>query len=76
MFKINYKNLYDELDELGIEVYDYDLKTCNALTVLVDGKYYIGINKNKDFSEMMKFWLIQHELEHIKHGTFYHMNYK
>ncbi len=74
MFKINYKSLYDELDELGIEVYDYDLKTCNALTVLVDGKYYIGINKNKDFSEMMKFWLIQHELEHIKHGTFYHMN--
>lgn len=74
MFNIDYKKLYDELDILGINVYEFDLKTCNALTVLVEGKYYIGINSNKKFSEWMKFWLIQHELEHIKHGTFYHIN--
>lgn len=74
MFRIETRRLYDELEELDIKVYDYDLRTCNALTVLVDGKYYIGINKNENFSEIMRFWLIQHELEHIKHGTFYHIN--
>lgn len=73
-FQIDYKSLYDELERLEITVYDYDLQTCNALTVLVNGKYYIGINKNKRFSEWMRFWLIEHELEHIKHGTFYHIN--
>ena len=72
MDKINYKRLYLELDILNIKVYDYELETCNALTVLVDGKYYIGINKNSP--EWLRFWLIQHELEHIKNGTFYHIN--
>lgn len=74
MIRIDYKRLYDELDKRDIKVYDYDLNTCNALAVLVDGKYYIGINKNKNFSECVRFWLIQHELEHIKNGTFYHIN--
>lgn len=73
-FKINFDSLYNELEKLNITLYDFDFKTCNALTVLIDNKYYIGINKNKNFSEWKKFWLIQHELEHIKHGTFYHIN--
>lgn len=74
MIRIDYKRLYDELNKRDIKIYDCDLNMSNALAVLVDGKYYIGINKNKNFSECMRFWLIQHELEHIKNGTFYHMN--
>lgn len=74
MYNVDFDLLYKELDDLDITVYDYPFDTCNAMTVLVDGKYYIGINKNKNFSEYARFWLIQHELEHIKHGTFYHMN--
>lgn len=73
-FKIDFESLEKELESLDIKVYDYDLKTCNALTLRIEGKYYIAINSNKDFSKLMRFWLIQHELEHIKHGTFYHMN--
>lgn len=58
-----------ELKLNNIEVYERDLKTVEALTVLVDKNYYIGIKKgyNKEFN----YWLIEHELEHIKNKTFY-----
>lgn len=71
---ISYELMYKELDELGITIDEFDLKSCNALTLCLNGKYYIAINSNKNFSEMWKFWIIEHEIEHIKHGTFYHMN--
>lgn len=61
-----------ELDLRNIKIYEYDFKTCNAVTLFIDGNYCIGIKKNITSRE--KFWLLEHELEHIKSGLTYHIN--
>ena len=58
-----------ELKLNNIDVYERDLRTSKALTINIDNKYYIGIKKG--YNEAFNFWLIEHELEHIKNKTFY-----
>lgn len=72
--RLDYSRIDMELDELGIEVIDYEFLTCDAITIIMDGKYYIGITTAKELSIRDRYWLILHELEHIKYGTFYSLN--
>ena len=64
--------LYREIDLRKIKIYEYNFKTCNAVTFFYDGYYRIGIKKYIPSTE--KFWLLEHELEHIKSGKMYHVN--
>ncbi|MCM1556800.1 MAG: hypothetical protein NC087_04620 [Anaeroplasma bactoclasticum] len=66
-----YKLLEAELLLYNISVIDYDLKECDSFTVKDKDKYYIVLNKNKKYLNIEKFWIIEHELEHIKNGTVY-----
>lgn len=64
--------LKHELTLSKIKIYEYEFCTCNAVTVFIDGYYCIGIKPNLTSSE--KFWILSHELEHIKSGATYHVN--
>lgn len=70
----NYKLLQAELKQYNISVIDYDFKDIESFTIKSDNQYIIAINKNKSFTELEKYWIIEHELEHIKNGTFYNLN--
>lgn len=61
-----------EINLKNIKIYEYDFKTCNAVTFFMDGYYHIGIKKWISSAE--KFWLLEHELEHIVTGSTYHVN--
>ncbi len=61
-----------ELDLLNIKIYEYDFKTCNAVTFFMDGFYHIGIKKGIPAGD--KYWLLEHELDHIRSGKMYHVN--
>lgn len=63
------KLLNKELETYNAQIYYFEFKKREALTILVDNKYYIGINKS--VPEDKKLWLIEHELEHIRNKTFY-----
>ena len=62
-------NLDKELEIVKAEVQDYNFKNFESTVVQLDDKYYIGINKN--LSELDRFWILEHELEHIKNHTLY-----
>lgn len=66
------KELNKELEIVNAKVCDYKFKSCDSSTVLIDGDYYIGINDS--LSENDRFWILEHELEHIKTKTLYHPN--
>lgn len=70
----NYKLLEAELKQYNISVYDYDFKDIESFTIKTGNQYIIAINKNKNFTELEKYWIIEHELEHIKNGTFYSLS--
>lgn len=58
-----------ELKIVNAKVYEYDFKTCNAVVLKKDGYYYIGIRKG--MSELERYWVLEHELEHIKQKAMY-----
>lgn len=70
----NYKLLQAELKQYNISVIDYDFKDIESFTIKSDNQYIIAINKNKNFTDLERYWIIEHELEHIKNGTFYNLN--
>ena len=60
-----------ELKVVNAEVVDYKFKNFESTVVQLNNKYYIGINEN--LSELDRFWILEHELEHIKNKTLYHL---
>lgn len=70
----NYKLLEAELKQYNISVIDYDFKDIESFTIKTGNQYIIAINKNKNFTELEKYWIIEYELEHIKNGTFYNLS--
>ncbi len=70
----NYKLLQAELKQYNISVIDYDFKDIESFTIKTGNQYIIAINKNKNFTDLERYWIIEHELEHIKNGTFYNLN--
>ena len=67
----DYERLNEEIRTNNIEILEYPFSSINAVSLLIDNKYYIVINSNKEFSKKMKYWIIEHELEHIKNNTMY-----
>ena len=47
------------------------MESVDAFCMRFEKKDYICINKNKNHSRIEKYWLLEHELEHIKNDTFY-----
>lgn len=66
-----YKLLEAELLLYNISIVEYDLKESDSFTIKDKDRYYIVLNKNKKFLDVERYWIIEHELEHIKNGTFY-----
>ena len=62
--------LNKELKVVNAEVMDFNFINFESTVVQLDDKYYIGINEN--LSELDRFWILEHELEHIKNKTLYH----
>ena len=63
-------NLNKELKIVNAEICDYKFNSFESSTIYINNKYYIGINEN--ISENERFWILEHELEHIKTHTLYH----
>ena len=66
------KNLSKELKVVNAQVHNYEFKNFDSTTVLLNDKYHIGINSN--LSNIERFWILEHELEHIKNHTLYKLN--
>jgi hypothetical protein len=66
-FEIQSQELYDN----NIQLFDFPLDTIDACCVNFDKNNYICINKNRDYSSIDKYWITEHELEHIKTNSFY-----
>ncbi len=66
-----YKLLEAELLLHNISIVEYDLKQSDSFTIKDKDRYYIVLNKNKNYLDVERYWIIEHELEHIKNGTFY-----
>lgn len=59
-----------ELKIVNANVEEYKFDSFESATLYLNGKYYIGINK--ELSEINRYWILEHELEHIKTKTLYH----
>lgn len=66
-----YKLLYAELKQYNIDIKHIDLKGITSFTIKLGNKYYIAINSKLDLTLQDKYWILEHELEHIKNGSFY-----
>lgn len=66
-----YEELAQELFDFNIALYEQPLNTVDAFCTKVDKKTYICINENKHFNNFDKYWITEHELEHIKNNAFY-----
>ncbi len=66
-----YKLLEAELLLYNISIVEYDLKESESFTIKNQDRYYIVLNKNKKYLDIERYWIIEHELEHIKNKTFY-----
>lgn len=63
-----------ELYDNNILLYELPLNTIDACCVNFDKNNYICINKNKDINKFDKYWITEHELEHIKNNALYDSN--
>lgn len=61
----------EEIYKYNILLYERPLQCVDAFCMRFEKKDYICINNNKNFSKNSKYWMIEHELEHIKNDTFY-----
>ncbi len=66
-----YEALDQEIYDNKITLYEYPLKSIDAFCTKFEKKDYICINKNKSFDKFEKYWIVEHELEHIKNDTYY-----
>lgn len=66
-----YEELAQELFDNDIELLEHPLDHVDAFCLKYENNPYICINQNKDFSKLEKFWLTEHELEHVKNNAFY-----
>ena len=66
-----YEVLDQEVYDSGIKVCDYPLEVCEAFCVKLGKEKYICINSNKDFCKVKRYWLVQHELEHLNNNALY-----
>lgn len=66
-----YKLLEAELKQYNILIHEIPLDNNDCFTVKINDRYFIAVNKNKNFNEIDKYWIINHEIEHIKNNTFY-----
>lgn len=48
----------------------------NHFACVLRKKDYICINNNIEISNFEKYWVLEHELEHIKNNAFYYCNSK
>ncbi len=71
-----YEELAQELFDFDISLYEHPLNTVDALCIKFEKKPYICINKNKNFNKFEKYWITEHELEHIKNNAFYSVQNK
>ncbi len=71
-----YEELAQELFDFDISLYEQPLNTVDAFCTKIEKKPYICINKNKNFNKFEKFWITEHELEHIKNNAFYSVQNK
>ena len=69
-YEIQSQELYDN----NIQLFDFPLDTIDACCVNFDKNNYICINKNKDINNFEKYWITEHELEHIKNNALYEPN--
>ena len=61
--------LSDELKVVNAQIDDQIFKNFESLTIYLNNKYHIGINK--DLPNLDRYWILEHELEHIKNKTLY-----
>lgn len=66
-----YEELTQELFDFNIDLYEQPLNTVDAFCTKINNKPYICLNQNKNFSRFDKYWILEHELEHIKNNAFY-----
>lgn len=64
-------SLYSIAECANIEVYSYDLKSCESLSLLQDGDCFIAINPFTLKSESEEKVKLAHELGHCETGSFY-----
>ena len=67
--KIKRIKLSDELKVINAQVDDQIFKNFESLTVYLNNKYHIGINQ--DLPRLERYWILEHEVEHIKNHTLY-----
>lgn len=65
--------LYDIAICDNIEVYSFDLKQCESLSVYYDGECFIGIDPFKVQNESDEKVKLAHELGHCETGAFYNV---
>lgn len=64
--------LSDELKVINAQVDDRLFKNFESLTIYLNDKYHIGINQN--LPGLDRYWILEHEVEHIKNHTLYTAN--
>lgn len=69
-----YEILEQEIYDNNISLYEYPLNQIDAFCTKVDTKDYICVNNTKDYSKLEKYWIIEHELEHVKTRSYYTVN--
>lgn len=63
------------LNRYKVTIYEVDIKD-DAFCLKRGDKYYIALNKNKNFTPEERYFKIEHELSHIMNNTFYNDNNK
>lgn len=66
-----YEELEQELFDSDIALSEYPLESINAFCLKYNNKDHICINKNKNFSNSDKYWIVEHEYSHIRTNSFY-----
>ena len=64
-----YEVLDQELYDLNIKLYERELKACDGFCVCYNNNRYICVNE--ECNNFKKYWIAEHELEHLKTNSLY-----
>ena len=68
------ESLYDEAHSSGISVENFDLTENPSVCACIDGRYYIGIDKNRMSTSYEEAECLAHELGHCRTDAFYELD--
>ena len=71
-----HEELDQELKNFNITVLGFPLNASKSFCMHFEKKDYICINNSIEISNFEKYWVLEHELEHIKNNAFYNCNSK